>query len=228
MPHTSIVPLFSPRIDLAIRIASVGHALDVRKGTSLPYIAHPVSVARLLERDGWPEDVVIAGYLHDVLEDLEPDDERVRARFREEFAPLASAPEEGRGFREAVRAFIADAFGAGGHPARRGRHRGEGRRVRRATRVDRPQARGRRAPGARRRARRRAEGGRCRAQRAVDPRGPRRRGPRVLGRFNATPDQALWYYQSVSVAVARRLAGRTTQLPALLAESVEELARRVG
>ena len=60
-------PLFSPRIDLAIRIASVGHALDVRKGTALPYIAHPVSVARLLERDGWPEDVVIAGYLHQVL-----------------------------------------------------------------------------------------------------------------------------------------------------------------
>ncbi len=200
----------------------------MRKGTALPYIAHPVSVARLLERDGWPEDVVIAGYLHDVLEDLEPDDERVRARFRAEFAPLAAAPEEGRGFRSAVRAFIADAFGA------------EVIRLVEAVTEEKSDASGE----ARAWIDRKREvvehlahvDAHVAALKAADVAHNVRSvvidfdswGPRVFARFNATPDQTLWYYRSVSELVAKRLAGRTTGLPALLAESVEELARRVG
>jgi len=162
------------------------------------------------------------------IEDLEPDDERVRARFREEFAPLASAPEEGRGFREAVRTFIAEAFGP------------EVIRLVEAVTEEKAEASGEpRAWIVRKReavAHLAHADAHVAALKAADVAHNVRSiladldawGARVLGRFNATPDQALWYYQSVSVAVARRLAGRTTQLPALLAESVKELARRIG
>ncbi len=36
-----------------------------------PYITHPVRVAALLAQRGWPDEVVAAGYLHDVVEDTD-------------------------------------------------------------------------------------------------------------------------------------------------------------
>lgn len=42
----------------------------------IPYIAHPVGVGFLLQRAGYPDEIVAAGILHDVIEDcgvLEPD-----------------------------------------------------------------------------------------------------------------------------------------------------------
>lgn len=104
--------LFSQRIDLAMRLSSVAHALDERKGTAIPYISHPMHVARLLEYDGWSEDVIVAGLLHDVLEDLEPGDTRVRARFKAVFPVLAQAPNESAGFAAAVAEFVLETFGS--------------------------------------------------------------------------------------------------------------------
>ena len=46
---------------------------------------HPVHVARLLERHGFSEDVVLAGLLHDVLEDAKFDDSVLRADLRSTF-----------------------------------------------------------------------------------------------------------------------------------------------
>jgi hypothetical protein len=57
------------RFERALVFAARAHAGTNRKGTSIPYITHPVQVARILERYGFDENLVIAGLLHDVIED---------------------------------------------------------------------------------------------------------------------------------------------------------------
>jgi len=104
--------LFSHRFDRALRLAAVAHAGVDRKGTELPYIAHPVHVARLLERHGAAEDLILAGLLHDVIEDLAPGDAVARARFRSVFPELADAPEDHEAFAAMLELFIRDEFGA--------------------------------------------------------------------------------------------------------------------
>ena len=59
----------SPRIARALQVARLVHDGAVRKGTSTPYIEHPVAVARTLEDYGYGEDLVVAGLLHDTVED---------------------------------------------------------------------------------------------------------------------------------------------------------------
>lgn len=53
----------------AIEFAAAAHRGQYRKGTRLPYIIHPLSVARLLIEAGCADHVVTAALLHDVLED---------------------------------------------------------------------------------------------------------------------------------------------------------------
>jgi len=59
----------SSRIFKAIEVATKAHAGQFRKGTSLPYILHPLGVGRILIEYDFPEEVVIAGILHDTIED---------------------------------------------------------------------------------------------------------------------------------------------------------------
>jgi hypothetical protein len=42
---------------------------QVRKGTDIPYISHPIAVSSLVIEHGGDEDHAIAGLLHDVIED---------------------------------------------------------------------------------------------------------------------------------------------------------------
>lgn len=48
------------------------HQGQTRKGTQIPYIAHPLAVASLVLEFGGDEDLAIAGLLHDVIEDCDP------------------------------------------------------------------------------------------------------------------------------------------------------------
>jgi (p)ppGpp synthase/HD superfamily hydrolase len=57
------------KIHDAIIFAARKHAGQVRKGTDIPYISHPVEVMDILRENGCPEHVIIAGILHDTLED---------------------------------------------------------------------------------------------------------------------------------------------------------------
>lgn len=59
------------RIHRAIDLAARAHAKQKRKDrdVQIPYVAHVYGVAMLLARHGFSEDVIIAGLLHDVLED---------------------------------------------------------------------------------------------------------------------------------------------------------------
>ena len=60
---------YSDRINHALAFAAKHHDRQVRKGTRLPYITHPANVAIILARYGQPDETVVAGILHDVVED---------------------------------------------------------------------------------------------------------------------------------------------------------------
>jgi len=62
----------SERYTKAVSLAAEAHQGQFRKGTSIPYITHPVAVAGLVAKYGGDEDQQIAGLFHDVLEDGGP------------------------------------------------------------------------------------------------------------------------------------------------------------
>lgn len=71
------------RFEEAFQFAAQQHKNQRRKSTSIPYIAHLMSVSALVLEAGGDEDLAIAGLLHDVVEDCggEPMLEEVRQRF---------------------------------------------------------------------------------------------------------------------------------------------------
>lgn len=58
------------KIEKAINFAAQKHLGQIRKGDGLPYIVHPFGVAWILSGYSTDEDVIVAGLLHDVLEDV--------------------------------------------------------------------------------------------------------------------------------------------------------------
>jgi guanosine-3',5'-bis(diphosphate) 3'-pyrophosphohydrolase len=61
----------SPRLERALRSSARWHGGQTRKGSAIPYFEHAAAVAIILDRAGFDEDVVIAGLLHDVVEDTD-------------------------------------------------------------------------------------------------------------------------------------------------------------
>lgn len=81
---------YSDKINHAFAFAAKHHDQQVRKGTKLPYLTHPANVAVILTRYDRDEDCVVAGILHDVVEDcvrdgytLEMLEQRVGEKFGE-------------------------------------------------------------------------------------------------------------------------------------------------
>ena len=85
---------FSSRYDAALALAARAHRNQLRKGTDLPYIAHPVHVSILLIRHGFGEDLAIAGLLHDVVEDTDTSLDLIAAEFGADVARLVEAVSE--------------------------------------------------------------------------------------------------------------------------------------
>ncbi|HEX3819089.1 MAG TPA: HD domain-containing protein [Candidatus Sulfotelmatobacter sp.] len=72
-----------PRFLRAFEFAAEKHAGQVRKASTIPYIAHLMGVASLVLEAGGDEDLAIAALLHDVVEDCggAPMLKEVRRRF---------------------------------------------------------------------------------------------------------------------------------------------------
>lgn len=85
---------FSPRYDAALVLAAQAHRNQVRKSTDIPYVTHVVHVSVLLIRHGFGEDLVIAGLLHDAVEDCDLPIDLVANTFGPEVARLVGAVSE--------------------------------------------------------------------------------------------------------------------------------------
>lgn len=59
----------TPSLFNALEYAAVAHDGQKRKDNFTPYIVHPFAVGMILLQYGFSEEVVIAGILHDVVED---------------------------------------------------------------------------------------------------------------------------------------------------------------
>ena len=61
--------MLTERIAQALSLAVEAHAGQMRKGTTIPYISHPLAVASIALEFGADEDQAIAALLHDTIED---------------------------------------------------------------------------------------------------------------------------------------------------------------
>ncbi|WP_375540665.1 HD domain-containing protein [Virgibacillus saliphilus] len=74
--------------------AEKAHAGQKRKSSDAPYISHPIRVAERLEENGFTDEVVCAGYLHDVVEDTPYEMKDIKCEFGERVAKLVAAHTE--------------------------------------------------------------------------------------------------------------------------------------
>lgn len=91
MPSKNVAIVgYSDRLNHALAFAAKHHDQQVRKGTRLPYLTHPANVAIILTRYGCDETTVVAGILHDVIEDCVTQDytrQMLEQRIASKFGP---------------------------------------------------------------------------------------------------------------------------------------------
>ena len=98
IPHTGPTDRFAD----AVRFANDRHAdadgtPHMRKGTTVPYLSHLLSVAALVWEAGGDEDQAIAGVLHDTLEDTPTTVVELEEHFGSDVAKLVEACSDGLG-----------------------------------------------------------------------------------------------------------------------------------
>jgi (p)ppGpp synthase/HD superfamily hydrolase len=81
-------------LEQAIQFAVAAHAGQKRKGTTIPYVVHPLAVGRILLMAGCAEPVAVAGILHDTVEDTPVTLDEIRSRFGEQVALLVKGASE--------------------------------------------------------------------------------------------------------------------------------------
>ena len=75
------------KIEAAYRLAEEKHR-EQKRSSGEPYIIHPLSVAAILVGLGMDSESVMAGLLHDVVEDTDCSIEEIQKRFGREVALL--------------------------------------------------------------------------------------------------------------------------------------------
>lgn len=220
--------VYSPALDRALMVAAIVHARQKRKGTEVPYVMHPMHVALLLAHHRFPEPVLVAAVLHDVVEDVRAEDTGMQQALRETFpAGLGTAPEDRDGFLAALRTFIAGEFG------------GEVAALVNAVTDQKHRADGTKLPW--------LEAKQLSHERLANSATPelavalktadalhnsrqigndlRARGLVTMNRFNASPEGTLWHYREVQrIARERLVHGAGRALVDELDRSVRELA----
>lgn len=85
---------YSDRYEDALRLAARAHRDQLRKGSDVPYVTHPLHVSLILLRHGFSTDAAIAGLLHDVVEDQGYDPARIAEQFGPYVAEIVRALSE--------------------------------------------------------------------------------------------------------------------------------------
>jgi len=78
----------------ALRLATTAHKEQVRKTDNSPYVVHVLMVGMLLKEHGFSEEVVAAGFTHDVIEDTAVTEEELRAALGDEVGDYVVAVSE--------------------------------------------------------------------------------------------------------------------------------------
>jgi (p)ppGpp synthase/HD superfamily hydrolase len=78
-------------VERAARMAAIAHRDQIRKDGNIPYVVHPFMVARILTQHNFPDAVVAAGLVHDVLEDTEITIEQLRVDLGDEVATIVAS-----------------------------------------------------------------------------------------------------------------------------------------
>src|SRR3954453_9090663 len=81
-------------IDQAIIFAAMAHRDQTRKSTDIPYITHPFAVGMLLQKAKCSDEVIVAGILHDTLEDTSTTYEELVEQFGSKIAQLVRSASE--------------------------------------------------------------------------------------------------------------------------------------
>jgi (p)ppGpp synthase/HD superfamily hydrolase len=77
-----------PLTQAALEFAQERHAGQRRLADGASFVLHPLEVASLLERSHYPDHVVAAAVLHDVLEDTDAERSELESRFGHEVGAL--------------------------------------------------------------------------------------------------------------------------------------------
>jgi (p)ppGpp synthase/HD superfamily hydrolase len=103
----------------ALEFAAAHHAGQLRDADRAPFILHPLEVAQLLRGRDYPDAVVAAGVLHDVIEDTDVEYGELERRFGGHVAALVRAVSEppGGGAYAARKARLRDSVGRAGADA---------------------------------------------------------------------------------------------------------------
>jgi HD domain len=97
MPDEAFIPTFLTDLPLArdaLLYARELHRGQRRSSDEAPFILHPLEVAALLHTTGYGEVAVVAGILHDTVEDTGVDVEAIAERFGTEVGALVAAMTE--------------------------------------------------------------------------------------------------------------------------------------
>jgi (p)ppGpp synthase/HD superfamily hydrolase len=85
------------RLASAMAYAALIHGTQKRKGTNIPYVSHLMSVSALVMEFDGDEDQAIAGMLHDALEDVGYEHEKIiRTNYGDRVAEIVRACTDGR------------------------------------------------------------------------------------------------------------------------------------
>ena len=178
----------------AVAYAATAHDAQRRKGTDIPYIAHLLAVSGSVLEAGGDEDQAIAGLLHDVVEDQGglPRAEDVRARFGDRVADIVLGCSDSTTEDRKDKLPYAERKAA--HIAHLREASDDVLLVTAADKLHNARA--------------------IHSDLLVD-------GPGMLSRFNGTPEQILWYYDSILEVLESRVVAST--LTASLRHTIREI-----
>ncbi|PKM61147.1 MAG: phosphohydrolase [Firmicutes bacterium HGW-Firmicutes-4] len=89
----------SMSISKAIEFSAKAHEGHFRKGSQVPYITHPFEVAKILGEAVDPDEkeaLIIAGLLHDTVEDTDTSLETIRREFGQAVTELVASDSENK------------------------------------------------------------------------------------------------------------------------------------